>query len=158
MEQGYLHPNKRHVIKIVHAEQLTVRNKQLHTFIVCFKAMIELYKCVKKKKMLLLWTILSQIEYLFQNVVVLWYDLPFSCTRQMSIEITFVHTVAASYMKQHIKNKDSMLIFTFFKNIPFPQLCFFSKPLFYSTSNWQITEEPLEQTNYADRNCMCTTL
>lgn len=49
MEQGYLHPNKRHVIKIVHAEQLTVRNKQLHTFIVCFKAMIELYKCVKKK-------------------------------------------------------------------------------------------------------------
>lgn len=50
MEQGYLHPNKRHVIKIVHAEQLTVRNKQLHTFIVCFKAMIELYKCVKKKK------------------------------------------------------------------------------------------------------------
>lgn len=49
MEQGYLHPNKRHVIKIVHAEQLTVRNKQLHTLIVCFKAMIELYKCVKKK-------------------------------------------------------------------------------------------------------------
>lgn len=48
MEQGYLHPNKRHVIKIVHAEQLTERNKQLHAFIVCLKAMIELYSCVKK--------------------------------------------------------------------------------------------------------------
>lgn len=76
----------------------------------------------------------------------------------MSIEITFLYTVAASYMKPHIKNKDSILIFTLKKNIPFPELCFVSKPLFYSTSNWQITEEPLEQTNYADRNCMCTTL
>lgn len=54
MEKGYLHPNKRHVIKIVHAEQLTERNKQLHTFIVCFKAMIELYSCVKKKNVVTL--------------------------------------------------------------------------------------------------------
>lgn len=83
--------------------------------------------------MLLLWTILSQIEYLLQNVVVLWYDLPFSCTRQMSIEITFVHTVAASYMKQHIKNKDSMLIFTFLKKYSLSAIMFLfeTSVLFY---------------------------
>lgn len=148
MKQGYLHPNKRHVIKIVHAEQLTVRNKQLHTFIVCFKAMIELYTCVKKNKCCYL--VKSRFISKCFNVVV-WLFL-FMYETNVNLNYTFLHTVAV--IKPHIKKLGFNAYIYFLKKIiPFPQLCFFPKPLPYLTSNWQIMEEPLEQTNYADRNC-----
>lgn len=67
----------------------------------------------------------------------------------------YAHTVAV-YKTASLKNIiDSMLIFTgifFYLNALSAIMIYFSKSLPYSTSNAQLSEEPLEKPNYGDKN------